>query len=74
MDWEAYLHLLQTVVLQEVRATVTKRRFWLQQDGATAHPAVRERKWRGGKFGDRVISRFSGHPAILHPVPGVPEL
>ena len=43
-----------------MRATATRRRFWLQQNGASVHTAVRLREWLGGKFGDRVISKLSG--------------
>ena len=67
---EVYLDLLQTVVWPEVRVVVTRRRFWLQQDGAMAHTAVRVREWLGGKSDDRVISRFSGRPChTCHAMP-----
>ena len=41
---------------------ITRRYFSLQQDGATAHITVRAGEWREGKFGDRMISRFSCRP------------
>ena len=35
---------------------------WMQWDGAMVHAAVRVNEWLEGKFGDRVISKFSDLP------------
>ena len=67
MDRKVYHDFLQTFVWSEVRAVFTRRRFWLQQDGATEHTADRVREWLEGRFGDRAISWFSGRPLPLHP-------
>ena len=48
---EGSFDILQIVFWPEVRAVVIRRRFWLQQDGATAHTAVRAREWLERKFG-----------------------
>ena len=62
MNREVYLDFLQTFVWSEVRAVITRRHFWLQQDGATEHTADRMREWLEGRFDDRVINLFSGRP------------
>ena len=69
MDREVYLDFLHTCTWSEVRAVVTRQRFWRQheQDGATEHTAVRVRKWleARGEVRRRGTSWFSGRP--LHP-------
>ena len=44
MDQELFLDCLQTFVWLKVRLVVTRRRCWLQQDGATANITTRVRE------------------------------
>ena len=54
--------MLKNMVWPEIRSVSTRKQYFFQQDGATAHTTLKVREWPNSKFGDRVISRLTSIP------------
>ena len=57
-----YLDMLQKILWPKVRNVSSRKAYWFQQDGATAHTALTVREWLESKFDHRIISRFAPVP------------
>ena len=51
--------MLKSVLWPAVRAVSSRRQYFFQQDGATAHCTNMVMDWLRGKFGERIISHNS---------------
>ena len=57
-----YLDMLENVVWPRIRSVSSRRQYFFQQDGATAHTTLRVREWLATKFRERIISRYTNIP------------
>ena len=62
VNQHVYKDMLQTVVWPRVKNVATRRQYWFQQDGATAHTTNLVLAFLQSKFGDRIISRRTETP------------
>ena len=58
---DAYLEMLKTVMWPAVKARATRQQHWFQQDGAPPHVTPPVMEFLHSKFGNRIVSRNSGH-------------
>ena len=62
VNQHVYLDMLKSVLWPAVRGVSSRRSYYFQQDGATAHTTNMVLEWLKNKFGDRVISRNTAQP------------
>ena len=66
VNGEIYANVLQNIVWQPLRSKITRKQYWIQQDGAPCHCTSANLKFLESKFHERVISRRSSFPWPAH--------
>jgi len=57
VNQHTYLEMLQTFFWKKHLDTADYKRYYFQQDGATAHTADRVQQWLTSKFGERFVDK-----------------